>query len=91
MSRLIGQSLPNDAAQRAGRTLYIVHTQRDPLVVAEIELSKIPLQVFLADVMIDAIDAPLQDREISFDGVSVRITAHIFLRRALKNAARMLV
>jgi hypothetical protein len=46
--------------------------------VAEIELRQIPLQVGLADVLIDPIEAALQDREVAFDGIGVHIAAHVF-------------
>src|SRR6478736_168337 len=72
MSRSICQPLANNAAKRASGALYIINTKRNPLVVSEIKLRKIPLQMFLADVMIDTVNSALQDREISFDGVGVR-------------------
>ena len=79
MSCSICQPLANNAAERASGALYIINTKRNPLVVSEIKLRKIPLQMFLADVMIDTVNSALQDREISFDGVGVRIAAHVFL------------
>src|SRR3954451_5055621 len=33
----------------------------------------------LANMVIDAVDAALQDREISFDGVGMRVAANVFL------------
>jgi len=78
MSRSIGQALPYDAPNDAIGALDIINAECDPLVVAEIELGEIPLQVLLADVMIDSVDTALQDREIPFNGIGVRIAANIF-------------
>jgi hypothetical protein len=68
MSRSIGQSLTYNAPNDAIGSLNVVDAECGPLVVAEVELGKIPLQVLLADVMIDAINATLQDREVAFNG-----------------------
>ena len=70
MSRSIGQPLANDTTQCTGCTLYIIHPERNPLVVAEIELREITLQVLLADVMIDTVYTALKDREVAFNGIS---------------------
>ena len=61
------------------RAFGIVKAERDPIVIAKIELAEIPLQVFLADVMIDAVDAALEDREIALNSVGVGISANVFL------------
>lgn len=80
MSRSIGESLADNAAQGAAGPLNIINAESDPLVVTEIELGEIPLQVLLADVVIHADDSALQNREIAFDRIGVRVAAHVFLR-----------
>jgi hypothetical protein len=44
-------------------TPYIVNAERDPVVVPEIEFGEIAVQVFLAHVLINAVDPALEDRE----------------------------
>ena len=46
--------------------------------VAEIELADVALDMRRADVMIDAGNAALEDREIALDGVCINVSAHIF-------------
>src|SRR4051812_21269108 len=79
--RSIGQPPTDRAFYCFLRALLVAHAERYPLVVAEVELGKIPLQVLLADVVIDAADAPLEDREITFDHISVSVTTDIFFDR----------
>jgi hypothetical protein len=54
-----------------------------PLVVPEIEFGKIPLQMLLADVVIYADDAALQDPKVSFRRVRVGIAPHILFDRMI--------
>src|SRR3954471_18202723 len=79
MSRSIGEPLSNDAAQHAAGAFYVINTERDALIVAEIELGEIPLQVLLADVMVDAVDTALQYREVALNGIGVGVAANVFL------------
>src|SRR5260221_12935581 len=53
----IGQPLPCGAFDGLGGAFFVRHAERDPFVVAEIEFGEIPLQMLLADVVLDAITA----------------------------------
>jgi hypothetical protein len=74
----VGQSPFDGAFHSKLSSHHIVNAQPDPMRVAEIGLREIPLQVGLADVLIDPIEAALQDREVAFDGIGVHIAAHVF-------------
>jgi hypothetical protein len=54
ISRSIGQSFAREALQSAIGALYIVHPERDPIAVPEIEFGEIAMQMCLADVVIAA-------------------------------------
>jgi hypothetical protein len=78
-SRSIGEPLALDATQDIAGTTGIVHAQGDPVVVSEIELGEVAMQMFLANVLVDAIDAAFQDGEETFCGVGVSVTAHVLI------------
>src|SRR5438067_1050216 len=75
ISRSVGEPLADDAAERPVGALYIVNAECDALVVPEVELGEVALQVLFVDVVIYADDSALQDREIAFNGVGVRVAA----------------
>lgn len=75
----IGQALTGEALQRLVGPCGIVEAGLDAIAVAEVELGQIPLQMGFADVLVDAVDAPLQDGEIAFDGVGGHVAARVFL------------
>ena len=83
VSRSIGQPLSDDAADYALGALDIIDAQRDSVVVPEIELGEVAMQVRRRDVLIGAVDPALQDREVSFDRIGVRIAAHVFISRVV--------
>ena len=78
-SCFIRQPLPFDADKGDVGSGCIIKSKRDSIIVSKIELREIPFQVLLADVMINTINPALQDREISFNGVGVRIATNVFL------------
>ena len=51
----------------------------DPVGVAEIEFGEVAVQMGFADVLVNAVDAALQDREITFGGVGVDVLPDILL------------
>lgn len=55
------------------------NTEARPVRVTEIEFGQIPLQVRFRDVLINAIDAPLEDGKVAFDGIGEGIAPHVFL------------
>src|SRR6266705_1380881 len=84
----IGQASAFGAEQQRVRTFGVVQASLDPtpvnlllglaVVVSEIEFSAIALQVLRADMMESTDNAALEDGEKPFDGVGMRIAAHIF-------------
>src|SRR6185312_10209441 len=78
-SRLIGEALADDAGHDAFGASSITYSQGYARIVAEIKLGEVAAKVLLADVVVHAVDAALEDAEIAFDGVGVGIAAHVFL------------
>ena len=56
----------------------VINAKRDPVAIPEIELSKVSMQVFLADVEITAIDPTLQERKVILDGIGMSVATDIF-------------
>jgi hypothetical protein len=78
-SRSVSQPLADDATDRALSALYIVHAKSDSIAVFEIELGEVTVKMFLADVLIDAIDSAFQDREVIFGGIGGGVSPYVFL------------
>src|SRR5712692_6059261 len=74
---MICQSLSDDAIQRLRRAHLISNTKGYALVVAEIEFGQVAFEVLLADMVISAINAALEDRKVSLNRVGMRIATHI--------------
>src|SRR6266850_2729031 len=84
----IGQAFALRADQQRGRAFGVVQASLNPasvklllslaVVVAEIKLRTIALQMLRADMMESANDAALEYGEKPFDGVRMRIAAHVF-------------
>src|SRR4051794_20284233 len=79
--RSIGQPTTDRALDRLLGAFLIAYAERDPLVVAKIELCQITLQMFFADVVIYAVDAALEDREIAFNRVRMCVAPDILFDR----------
>lgn len=69
----VHQALALRAFDRSNGAFNIAAAERNPVIVAEVELRQIPMQVLLAAVLIDAIHAAFEDREVAFD----RIGGHV--------------
>jgi hypothetical protein len=80
-SRSIGEPLADDSAQCPVRAFQVINAKRGPVAVPEIEFGEVPVKMFLADVLIDPIDAALQDREVVLRCIGVRIAANVFILR----------
>jgi hypothetical protein len=65
-SRSVSQPLADDASDSAFGALDIIHAESDSVAVAEIELGEVTVKVFLANVLVDAINTALQDRKVIF-------------------------
>ena len=75
----ISHPLSDDALQRDRRALAIGKAKRGAVVITKIKFAEITLQMFLAYVVIDAIDTALEDRKVSLHGIRVRISANVFV------------
>jgi hypothetical protein len=85
--RRIGQSLALDADERAISPSYIIDTQRDPVLVPEVELGGVPMQMGFGDVEVAPVDPALEDRKVIFDRVGVpEVGANVFLRAVVDRA-----
>ena len=74
----VGQTLTDYALNGFGRTLNVLNAQGGAFIIPEIKLAKVALQVLFGHMMINAIDAALQDGEIAFDGIRMRVAPNIF-------------
>ena len=63
-NRFIGQTLADHTLQQKVRTLHVIDAQRLAVGEAEIELVHVALQMRLADMVIGAVNAALQDRKV---------------------------
>src|SRR5437762_13175368 len=81
MSRLIGEPLALHAEQKNLGAVLIFDAERLAIAIAEIEFSKVAVQVIVPAVLVDALHSALEDREESFDGVGVH--APVSLRNVL--------
>src|SRR6266446_2800006 len=75
----IRQPLPDNALQRSFGALYIINTEPNAIAVAEIELSKISVQVLFFAMLVDAFHAALEDRIEAFNRIGVDVAANVFL------------
>src|SRR5437899_1255287 len=71
MSRLIGEPLALHAEQKNLGAVLIFDAERLAIAIAEIEFSKVAVQVIVPAMLIDALHAALEDREKAFDGVGM--------------------
>ena len=67
------------AAESVDRSRHIIDPKRSPVVVAEIKFGKVPVKVLLANMVVSADDPALQDTEVAFDSVGMRVAAHVFV------------
>lgn len=70
--------------KRVDGALSVVDFESDTVVVAEVELSKVAVQVLLAAVLIDALHAALEDREVALDGARVNVATDVLTLAVLK-------
>src|SRR5580765_503364 len=78
-SRSIGQPLADCPCNRAVSALGIVHAASDAVAVPEIKFRKVAVKVLFLTVLVNRLHTLLEDAEIAFDGVGVRIAANVFL------------
>src|SRR5262249_32124186 len=81
ISFLIGEPLTLDARQGEFGTAHVINSAAVAVRVAEIKFRQIPMQMRLADVVIDANNPALENGKIVFDGVAVDVAiANILIR-----------
>lgn len=73
VSRSIGQTLALDALESLGCPLLIVDAEADSIVIPEVKLGQVAMEVLFRAMLIDALHAPLEDREHVLDGVGVHV------------------
>jgi hypothetical protein len=57
----IGEAFARDAAHNGIGTLLVAEAERHAIVVAEVKFAKVSLQMLLADMVVDTIDAAFED------------------------------
>jgi hypothetical protein len=77
-SRSIGETLSNDAFDRALGAIYVIYAEPDAIAIAEIEFGKIAVQMLFAAMLIDALHAAFENRIVTFNCVGVDDPTHIF-------------
>jgi len=88
MSCFVGQPPALSAFERQRGALHVVNAQPFPVAVSEIELAQIAVQVRFADVLVHAVHAAFEDREETFDGVGMGVTAHVLIGAVLDGVVR---
>jgi hypothetical protein len=88
---LIGEPLAFHALQKTLCAVLIVYAKRDAVVIAEVEFSKVAVQVIVSAVLIDALHAALEDRKETFDGIGVDTAVgklNVFPETVTRNGSR---
>ena len=75
----VGEALAHDALEAFRGAFTSLIAKRNAVVVAEIKLGQIAVQCFFAAMLIDALHAALEDREVAFNRVGVDVAAHVFV------------
>ena len=88
ISRSIGQPLADDTTKGTLGATFILDANRTAMTISEIELCKIAVKMALGTVLINALHATLEDREIALDGVGVNFAAPVLASAVAHNAMR---
>jgi hypothetical protein len=93
-SSLIGQPLARRAFDGNRGALHVVNAKLGASILPEIELGQVAVKMLGIDVLINADDAPLEDRKEAFKGVGMHVAARPFklgmVNRAVAGRAREL-
>src|SRR5205085_9488202 len=73
----VAQPLAAHSTESLNRPLTVADAERHAVVVTEVELREVARKVRLADVVVDAVDAALEDREVVLGCVGVGVTANV--------------
>jgi hypothetical protein len=88
ISCFISEALAPCALHGVSGTLSVIYAKRNPVVVPKVELAQISLQMGFGDVLIDAIDAPLEDAEISLNGIGMNVATDVLAFGVVDGAVR---
>lgn len=76
----IGKALSNDPLEELRGADFVVHAKARTVGIAEIEFRRVAMKMLIGDMVVDANDAALQDREVIFDCVRVpEMGADVFI------------
>jgi hypothetical protein len=53
------------------------------MVVAKVKLGRVAMQMMRADVLVNTVHAALENGEVAFDGIRMRVVADVFARRVI--------
>src|SRR4051812_18942571 len=71
VSWFIGEPLALHAEKGRIGTYAVIYTERDAVVIAELELGQIAVQMLLIATLVDALHATLEQAEVTFNSVGV--------------------
>ena len=84
----IGEAFARDSAHDGIGALLVCKPKCHAIIIPEVKFTEIALQMILTHVVIDAIDAALEDRKVTLDRIRVRITANVFADRMYDSLVR---
>src|SRR5262249_32802388 len=76
-SCLIGEPLARCSGHGAGGALYVVNPKLRAVVEPKVELREVTVDMLLINVLVDADQPALEDREETFKGVGVRVATDV--------------
>jgi hypothetical protein len=85
---LIGETLAYYALQGAIGTGFVVYAKRDSIVIPKIKLSQIAMKVPFPAMLVVALHATLEDREITLNRIGVYVVAGVFADTMLDGLVR---
>ncbi len=75
---MVGEPLAANAFDRGNGAIGVIEAKRNAVIVAMIIFGQVPMQMLFAAVLINALHAAFEDREIAFDCIGVHVTTRIF-------------
>jgi hypothetical protein len=74
----VGETLPDDAFDRALGALYVIYAEPDAVAIAEIKFAQITMQMALATMLVNSLHAAFENRIVTFNCVGVDDPTHVF-------------
>jgi hypothetical protein len=78
VSCLIGKALALGTFQRTIRAGVVIAAKRNPVVIPEVKFGQIPVQMGFRNVLVNAVNAALENTEIALNRVGMHVAANIF-------------